>query len=431
MKIIAKLYSSVEVGQIIVDTVHDIAGKMAADGVSTPEKKSLVMREWAEDLLPQVEDVVVEEVVRRQVQGITLSIWIGPPGSGKGTNIETVELLGKLYAEVVSQGGARLLDEPFHSLLLQFSVDRAAINTGTKGMFNRPDGEYVPLFSDLVPIIGKHVADGGFVPDDLVSVLVELMLLYRLTQNAHRIQIDLWPRTGPQFAMFSRLGQKIKQKSGKLTNEVVIIKVLDAASLQEVRTKPLEFAVESRNIAQSIKKEVESMWYVEAFEKGATIQDPQERFAIENTGLAKLFTVLEQKHTSDVCGIVLEELRTVCNRMAFRFNLIVRDNQIPRPDEYPLSIIRRLAVYTGETSPAFLEAVADSAGNSGYYVVSSAGTPEEVINDLLDTLAGVASANERWSKVKEFAGEIAVTLVHRKELIVGELLQRLGGIINS
>ena len=38
MKIIAKLYSSVEVGQIIVDTVHDIAGKMAADGVSTPEK---------------------------------------------------------------------------------------------------------------------------------------------------------------------------------------------------------------------------------------------------------------------------------------------------------------------------------------------------------------------------------------------------------
>lgn len=426
-----RLYTGKEVGQIIKDVVKDIAVKLANSPSADKVEQETIMRQWALELLPVVEDAVAEEVIRRHVQGVTLSVWIGPPGSGKGTNIDTVNMLGKVYAEVTSQGVARVLEEPFNTMLLKFSVEETVINTGTKGMFNRPEGEYLELFGELVPIVGKLVSDGGFVPDDMVSVLVELMLLYRLTQNFHKIQIDLWPRTGPQFTAFSSLVKKIEEGKGKISREIVTIKVLKKQALQFVKENLPACAEKSIIIAERIKTVLKGPEYKETYEKTSAILDPKLRFAEEKKVLNQVFEQLKKEFLDEMSHVVVDELEVVCERMSFRFNLVLSQGQTPRPDEYPLSIIRRLSIYTGETSPVFLKMMASNIGKSGFYVVSSAGTPEEVIAEILETLAGKEGGDSRWQAIKKLAGEIAIDYVYRKELIVDTLVQRVGGILSS
>jgi adenylate kinase family enzyme len=426
-----KLYQREEVGQIIESVISEIVQKVSGVAGGKPEEQSRALRETAEELLPQVEAIVALEIAKRHVQGVTFSVWAGPPGSGKGTNIDTVSLLGSAYAEVISQGGAEMLEEPFHSQLLQFSVSQTMIMTGTKGMFNKPEGEYEELFGPLVPVFGKMVADGGFVPDDAVSVLVELMILYRLVQNFHRIQIDLWPRTGPQFAMFERLGEAVRQEGGKVYNEIVVIKVVAGKSLEIVRENPIGVAKVSEQIAERINQEVASDWYRGALDRALEVTDPRKRFAIEDSSLERLFGVLGTAFDNIEGGIVLEELRAVCKRMSFRFMTMLDEGGEIRPDAYPLSVIRRLSVYTGETAPAFLRAVAQYGAKEGFYIVSSAGTPQEVIAEILETLAGKSSDEQRWKKMKKLAGDIAEAVVYRRKLIVSDLVQQIGGILRS
>jgi adenylate kinase family enzyme len=426
-----KLYTHQEVGLIIKDVVQEIAERLGKIPSDSPEEKQKIMRQWATEMLPSVEAAVAEEVVRRHVQGVILSVWAGPPGSGKGTNIDAVGILGKVYAEVTSQGVARVLEEPYHSMLLKYSTDQTIISTGTKGMFNKPEGEYAELFNDLVPVVGKLVADGGFVPDDLVSVFVELMILYRLTQNYHKIQIDLWPRTIPQFSSFTSLIETITKEKGKVSREVVIIKVLRPESLRIIEGN-LEISVsESIKIADKIREILESSWYKEEQKRTVLINDSLERFQEEKKSLAEFFLLIAKEFSSEIDKAILEELRNICDRLAFRFELIVSKSGTPRPDEFPLSVIRRLSVYTGETSPAFMGETAKHGTEKGYYVISSAATPEEVVSSLLETIAGKAREEKRWQEIKKIAGEIAVAIVNRKELIVDTLVQRVGGILSS
>lgn len=429
MKLEKKLYSREEVGQITRDTVAEIVQKVNAVADGEVQQQSVVLKEIAEEMLPQVEAVVALEVAKRHVQGVTFSVWAGPPGSGKGTNIDTVSLLGIAYAEVVSQGGAEMLAGPFHSQLLQFSIAQTMIITGTRGMFNKPEGEYEVLFGALVPVFGKMVADGGFVPDDAVSVLVELMLLYRLTQDFHRIQIDLWPRTGPQFSMFEHLVEVIRNEGGKVHNEIVVIKVVDGDSLAVVRANPLGVAMVSEQIANRIKQEVASDWYRVALDRALEVTDSRKRFAKEEESLERLFGLLGTAFDSVEGRVVLEELRAVCKRMSFRFMTMLDEGGEIRPDAYPLSVIRRLSVYTGETAPAFLRAVDLYGTKEGFYIVSSAGTPQEVIAEILETLVGEKSDEPHWEGIKKLAGQIAEAVVYRRKLIVSDLVKAVGGIL--
>lgn len=431
MKLEKKLHSREEVGQIIRVTVAEIVEKVSTIIDGNVQRQAAILKEIAEEMLPRVEAVVALEIAKRHVQGVTFSVWAGPPGSGKGTNIDTVSLLGTAYAEVVSQGGAEMLAEPFHSQLLQFSIAQTMVMTGTKGMFNKPEGEYEELFGPLVPVFGKMVADGGFVPDDAVSVLVELMILYRLVQNFHRIQIDLWPRTGPQFAMFERLVEAIRQEGGKVHNEIVVIKVVAGDSLEAVRANPLGVAQVSVQIADRIKQEVASDWYREALDHALVVTDPRKRFAMEDKSLERIFGLLGTAFDSIEGRVVLEELRTVCKRMSFRFMTMLDEGGEIRPDAYPLSVIRRLSVYTGETAPVFLRAVDQYGTKEGFCIVSSAGTPQEVIAEILETLAGKTSAEPCWVEMKKLAGEIAEAVVYRRKLIVSDLVKQVGGMLRA
>lgn len=426
-----KLYSSSEVGQIIKECVHDIVQKIGVNNEHSNDQELAIMSDWTNEMLPQIEQLIAEEIFRRHVQGVTFAVWSGPPGSGKGTNIETVNVLGKLYAEVASQGVAYTLSEPFHTMLLNFSVSQTTINTGTKGMFNRPEGEYAELFSEVGLIMESVVSDGGFVPDDIASVLVELMMLYRLTQNFHKIQVDLWPRTKGQFLKFANLLKVIREKGGKVATELVVIKVLDPENLALVKNNPQLYAQRSKEVALSIMSELETEWYKSAVQDSRGQMDQQVRFDTESIALSKVFEVLSQKHTSVEEKVVIEELKTVCDRMAFRFKTVVSAGLTPRPDEFPLSIIRRLSIYTSETSPAFLEAVAEKDPNIPVYIVSSAGTPPEVISEILETLARQGSSDARWVEFKKLAGEVAIDIVNRKKLIVEDLEKRVGGILAS
>lgn len=431
MEIEKRLYSNIEVGQIIKNAVADIVERMKGFASASGVEQSVIMREWADELLPMVNAVLAEQIVKRHVVGVTFSVWAGPPGSGKGTNIDTVNMLGKVYAEVVSQGWARQLPDPFHSKLLAFSVAQSDISTGNKGMFVKPEGEYLEFFGPLVPLIGQMVADGFFVPDDMVSVLVELMILLRLTQNSHKVQVDLWPRTGPQFDVFQKMVNEIRAAGGKVFLEIVTIKVLKPDSLNLVKNDLSASAEISRQVAKRLKEIPGMDWYMQIREESSVISNPKEKFGIEKKALDKTFEILGKEFDSPLGKVIIEELQTVCDRMEFRFTIVLEKGGIPRPDEYPLSTIRRLAVYAGDISPVFLDVSAKNEASEGYFVVSSAGTPEEVIAEILDALVQAKTDDVRWQKVKTLAGEIANAIVFKKELIVDELIERVGGIVNS
>ncbi|MFZ6022591.1 MAG: hypothetical protein ACOYT9_03950 [Patescibacteria group bacterium] len=431
MRFEQKVYTEIEVAQLLTKVVSELSGALQSVDQTATEKKIEAMNLWAAKYDEAFEDLIVEEVVKRHVQGITLCVWAGPPGSGKGTNIETVNVIGGLYAEVASQGGARQLPEPMHSRLLNFSLAQSIISTGTKGMFNKPEGEYATYFSALVPEFGSFVAAGGFVPDAVVSILVEAMILLRLVQHSHKIQIDLWPRTAMQFVAFDRLVQKIRANGGKVQEEVVTIKVLKKESMELVKQHLAESAKISKVIAAKINEYLKSEWYAALCNKAALVEDMKERYRVEKEGLTEVFSRLTGEYSDSLSLAVIEELKIVCDRMEFRFNLVVEKGGIPRPDEYPLSVIRRLAVYTGETAPVFLEQTAEKNAKKGYYVVSSAGTPQEVIAEILTTLAGAAEITDQWESILSLAGEIANSIVYKKELVVEELLKRVGGILES
>ena len=383
-----KLYTPVLVGQIIKEAIHELVENLGDYENAAVTQNETVMKKWASDLMPSVEAAVSEEVVRRHVQGVTFAVWAGPVGSGKGTNIDAVSMLGSLYAEVVSQGGAAVLPEPYHSKLLQFSIAQSMISTGTRGMFNRPAGEYVEMFSELQSVFSRQVADGGFVPNEVVSVLVELMILYRLTQNSHKIQIDLWPRTVAQFADFKKLVSAIRLVGGKVTQEVVNIRVLNNEDFAQVKVNPKECSEMSKQVGAKIYEVLQSDWYKEAITTGDAIEDPMQKFTEEEKALTKLFEILSAAFPSAMGKVVIDELLSVCGRMAFRFKTGLAKGDAIRPDAYPLSVMRRLYVYTSETSPAFLDAYIENGQSEGFYLMSSFATPQEVVADLLETLVG-------------------------------------------
>lgn len=426
-----KVYTENEVSLIITQVVAELTESMQRTEAVDPQQKIILMNVWAEKYDETFENLIVEEVVKRHVQGITLCVWSGPPGSGKGTNIEAVNVIGSIYAEVVSQGGARQLPEPMHSKLQKLSLAQSVISTGTKGMFNKPEGEYATYFSALVPEFGSFVAAGGFVPDNVVSVLVKAMILLRLVQHSHKIQIDLWPRTALQFKAFDRLVKKIRENGGKVEEEVVTIKVLKAESMDYLKSHLAESAVASKQIANKLNEYIASEWYKNLFSQALEVKDIQERYRIEKQGLMEVFSKLEQEFTDTASRVVIEELRIVCERMEFRFKIVIEKGGIPRPDEYPLSVIRRMAVYTGETAPVFLEQCSQKSPAEGYYVVSSSGTPQEVIAEILIALTGATHEVKQWQEILSLAGEIANDIVYKKELVVDALTQRVGGILES
>ncbi len=431
MTIEKKLYATKEVGQLIRDAVHELVQLVGGVGDSSIETHIAELRQWAGQLQPQIEAAVSEEVCRRHVQGVTFSVWSGPPGSGKGTNIDAVALIGKIYAEATSQGVADVLPEPYHKLLLNFSADQTVISTGTRGMFNKPEGEYIELFSELTPVVGRMVALGGFVPDVMVSILVELMVLYRLTQNSHKIQIDLWPRTKEQFEVFEHLVVALRASGAKVETELVSIKVLPTDMLEMIRNRPEEAVSASKLISRTISEQLNSSEYQSQLVETQKIEDIDLRYNAELETLQKLFVVLDTEHAGDIERSLVFELKTVCDRMAYRFKIVRERGIVPRPDEYPLSIFKRLAVFAGDTSPSFIELYARKDANLPVLLVSSAGTPQEVVSDLLQLLSRSTLEDRKWEEIKIIAGEIAADLVAKKEIIVDSLIARVGGILSS
>lgn len=425
-----KLYSPKEVKELIISVVEDLYQTIK----KLPENDNILMdtkiKQWSTELLPSIEQAVAKEVVTRHVQGVTFSIWAGPPGAGKGTNIDTMKIIGDLYTEIISQGGEARFEEPLHQRLLNLSVDSGEIKVGTGGIFNVPAGEYIELFSKLTPMVGEMVSRGIFPGDDMVSPIVELMLLFRLSQNCHRIQIDLWPRTFGQFAGYSALVKAIKQAGGKLNQEIVNIRVLNNEDVKVISENLASYRDKSIVIGDKLKELSSTVEYNDNVNKGMVIGDAMARYEFEKTMLDKVLQELKESYKSVESEIICKELNTICDRMEFRFKLELEKSGESRKDAFPLSWVKRLMIYTLETSPAFLNAAAESGDSVDIVLTSSFYTPEVVIGEVMEKLIGTTT-DRRWEKVKIFAGEIANKLVSKKELIVSDNLKTLEGILRS
>lgn len=424
MKIEDKLYTKTEVFDLIQQVVAEVVALVGAHESELSSDKVTVLKQWAEEMYPQVCSVIAQEVSRRHVQGVTLAVWSGPPGSGKGTNIAALQLFGKIYAEVVSQGGASQLPLAAHERILEMSLSQGMINTGTKGMFNMSEGEYKELFAPLAPIISGHVTKGGFVSDSMVSVFVGMMVWYRLTQGYHKIQIDLWPRTVRQLADYRVLVSAVQRAQGKIFEEFVNLKVLSVDEVFYIR-EHLNAAIEQSKVIASAIRAVQLQQYQ------GDLVDVASRFKFEQSQLQLLMKDLKKRFSDQLSMLIIKELETVCDRMAFRFGKTLEKGELPRSDEFPLTVVRRLAIYTAETSPAFLLALANKSEKS-VLVVSANEGPAVVVANILDSLLKDSVENDsRWEKIKEIVGELAIKIVHKEEIIVDTYVERVGGILNS
>lgn len=432
MEITKKVYSAPEAKELLLQAVDEIVSLLGEDSYNNPELITERLTGWASALSGPLYDAIGYEIAHRHVQGIMIDVWVGPPGSGKGTNIDTLELLGKAYAEVVSQGGARQLQEPMHTNLLNRSLDRTVIVTGTGGMFNKPTGEYVELFGKLVAVIGPYVASGGFVPDAMVSVLTYLLLLYRLTQNYQAIQIDLVPRTRQQFVEYQRLLAAVTKQGGKITSSIVILAALPDHILEKVTRSVSQYNSDAIEIGKLFAKQMNAEWYLALLDglKNGPERSSLQRFEAENVLLRQLFEkVTDEAKTLQFGAEIIQELETVVSRMEYRFHQELEEGKDLRPDAFPTSIVKRLLVYVTVTAPTFYQESMNNNREITFYVVSTAGTPEEVAQGLFEKVLGNSDTDEVWKQVKVYAGKVASALVYGKRPLVDDCVRAVGGIL--
>lgn len=428
-EIIARELTQNEVKLLIKNKVTELLREVV--GLHNAELIS-AMKKWAQKNISEVETDIIAEIRHRHVQGVTFAVWAGPPGAGKGTNIATLGYISRAYAEYSSQGNANILPEPQHSFLLRHSLSQASINTGTGGMFNMPVGEYEELFGPLKELIGEHVASGGFVADNIVSLMVEMMILLRLSQGYHRIQIDLWPRTGSQFRAYQRFINKLLAAECKISQELVSLRVLPDADLEEIKKAPEIASAESYRIGEFLHGVVESEEYKEHKMRAVAMTSSlQARYDFEKEYFDSILQQVEKTCDSPVSKALFVELATVSGRMAFRFAKAIEVGEKPRVDEFPMSLLRRLSIYLKETSPEYLRAAAGIERGFDVAIASTMGTPDFVIERLLDALVGEESLSPQWIEFKSLAGKIANELVNRKEPIAEELQEAIGGILSS
>jgi hypothetical protein len=155
----------------------------------------------------------------------------------------------------------------------------------------------------------------------------------------------------------------------------------------------------------------------------------QDRFIFESECIREIMTMLEERFEDEIGAVVVRELREIVGRMAFRFRKTVEAGNQPRPDEYPLSVVRRLCVYTSDTAPAFYKAMLDSIAD--VQLASSFESPAMVIDQLLEKLISKNLQDTGWTKIKAVAERVATDIVNRNQYVVADLVKTVGGYTKS
>jgi len=429
MKLEAKLYSESELLSFIKEAVAELETLVSSAGAGINGSKSTVVDQWSSELLPSIERAVAEEVYRRHPQGITFSVWSGPPSSGKGTNLRVLDIAARMYREYAVQGFAPRFEDKIHQRLLDQVMSAGTIITGSGGIFNANSGEYMELFSQVSSIVAAIFASGGFIGDSTVNPLVLLMVLLRLVQNHHRIQIDLWPRTMSQFDTYRHFVAVVRSKGGKVVEDFVNIRIVEQDILEKMNIHPKEYYIESLRLGSDISDfRANNSKYKKLLSFTKSEADYKKRFKEEKAVVSDLWVILRKSSKdNNVREDLIKEMENAIGRMEYRLNEALAKGAPTRVDGYPLSWIKRLEVYAKETSPAFLRAHWDTEDDIDIGLISTYYSPAEVAARMLDEVIG-KSDDLRWIEFKKMVGQIAESVVKGDSPIESKLIETLRGI---
>lgn len=313
---------------------------------------------------------------------IILAVWAGPPGVGKGTNIQAILESCEKHINDSSENEW----QAFTSLL---TSKTSTIKTGTGGIFNFPQNEYAEVFENLIKLVQEISSRGELVPDAIVSFAVELMILIRILSGSKRIMIDIWPRTVGQLNTLAQLLEVAKN----IQTEFLLIHLLREEEITNLNSVSGE---ESLKMLTSAVTEIESML-------------PRiniiENYQTQRIQLVKLLDDLPKNN------YYIEEAVECMDRIANRVQNDIELQKEIRVDDYPSVQLKRFMEYLNKTAKLFLE----SRKVTEVIDISGAHTPEAVVENILKILASKYSPKvtkiSQWNALVEDAKLVARRIV--------------------
>lgn len=313
---------------------------------------------------------------------IILAVWAGPPGVGKGTNIQAILESCEKHINDSSENEW----QAFTSLL---TSKTSTIKTGTGGIFNFPQNEYAEVFENLIKLVQEISSRGELVPDAIVSFAVELMILVRILSGSTRIMIDIWPRTVGQLNTLAQLLKVAKN----IQTEFLLIHLLSETEIANLNSFSVE---ESLKMLTSAVTEIEAM-----LPKINTV----ENYSIQRTQQIELLANLSKDN------YYIREAIECMNRIANRVQNDIELQREIRVDDYPSVQLKRFMEYLNKTAKLFLE----SRKVTEVIDISGVHTPEAVVENILKILASKYSPKvteiSQWNALVEDAKLVARRIV--------------------
>jgi adenylate kinase family enzyme len=383
------------------------------------------MARWAEQEIPAMEDLIVSAALsiaeKDTTFGVTFAVWSGPPGTGKGTNIEAITIASKLLAEAYETSG-RHIPDTIVPLIKSNTDKRASIITGTGGIMRDQRHEYKDIFGSVPSLVSDLVRRGDLVGDMFMTYCVLIMVLVRITQGARKIQFDLWPRTLAQLTMYDRLIVKLRVSGIDVYTEMINLRLLTQQEITAMKENILEYAARSEQIGKLKLQKMKEQGFVDEVNKMRAMdfqKDHVVMYEMSKQIVDKLISqVKEEMQTEEevAARAIMAEYDRALERSAFRFGKAIEKKEIPRDDELPHSQLNRLRIFEMDTSPSVMRASLDHQ----IHFISSFQSPAKVVEDILDgSISKIedgefrTSFPEVWSTFLTVTGEIADAVVHR------------------
>lgn len=365
---------------------------------------------------------------------VTFSVWGGPPGTGKSTNLDAMAASMAIVAKAYKQKNM----EPQSSikpLVYSYTEKSSAVVVGTGGISNAPKGEYLEIFGNFQPLIKTIVQGGEFVGDIAITLMIFMTIILRLKQGARKIQLNLWPRTESQQVFYDQFIAKLKESGVQVYSELMNLRLLTTEEIALMRGSVDTFAETGKILGKQIKQKLQAPETAEIITLSKQESTVKAQYELTKHIVSDILDELKKeyvKQENDAAAIILRELERVISRLEYRFQLALDKGEEPRPDELPYSQLNRLVVFVSETSPAALKASQKQAID----FVSAYQPPANVIQDILTaSISQIEKGSfkneypQLWNEIFAITGEVAEQIVKGEVLDYDGMATRLAAQI--
>jgi|GEM_PF-3063973 len=424
-------------GKDSLSTSQSIARIVSYLVINVPEdNKSEWFEEQSMSVVFALDELIMQNILARGDNNhhITFSVTAGAPGTGKGTNIASINEVFSLLKAVTKESELQL-PPLLIPLVESYTGMSSSIITGTGGITNMPTGEYEILFGDLSRIIKEEIAKGSLAGDGLMTLCVKLMIFLRISQGAEKIQFDLWPRTEKQFEYYRKLVQILRQNSILVNSEIMMLRLLTTQEITATLANKEEYTMQAHQISAKIKEKLQSKEYSERTKSIETSDTPLKEKVKQLSEISQeIMASLEKIYSDQISHFVFLELHRALDRMAYRLSITLQKGEILRVDELPHIQLNRFSFFFGNTGPAFIKAT----DTNEIAMISSFQNPGAVVREILQSIAVkhengaiLAEMPGLWHTIEDVGAIIAEQIVKKEPLSVDRYKKELIEVLKS